>query len=207
MQRPVRSFAAVTGQTRPIKVMINIGACLDIITGRYIIGSHGEHILNGGLANLTGIAGRGNSFKSTIMHYMMLSAQGRMYSSFCGTYDTEMNIQEWHLKEMALSVRRALDVPAVSEDDELNYALDYTVQSGDTVKAGQPIGLTGRTGRATTEHVHFETRINGQHFNPNLIFNLKEGTLRKECIKCTKNGNGVVVKPQANNNRVAQNKK
>ena len=81
------------------------------------------------------------------------------------------------------------------------------VQSGDTVKAGQPIGLTGRTGRATTEHVHFETRINGQHFNPNLIFNLKEGTLRKECIKCTKNRNGVVVKPQANNNRVAQNKK
>ena len=124
MQRPVRSFAAVTGQTRPIKVMINIGACLDIITGRYIIGSHGEHILNGGLANLTGIAGRGNSFKSTIMHYMMLSAQGRMYSSFCGTYDTEMNIQEWHLKEMALSVRRALDVPAVSEDDEQMSVLD-----------------------------------------------------------------------------------
>ena len=78
------------------------------------------------------------------------------------------------------------------------------VQSGDTVKAGQPIGLTGRTGRATTEHVHFETRINGQHFNPNLIFNLKEGTLRKECIKCTKNGNGIIVKPQADN-RVARN--
>ena len=74
---------------------------------------------------------------------------------------------------------------------------------------GIAIGETrGReSGRATTEHVHFETRINGQHFNPNLIFNLKEGTLRKECIKCTKNGNGVVVKPQANNNRVAQNKK
>ena len=48
------------------------------------------------------------------------------------------------------------------------------VRSGDVVKAGQPIGLTGRTGRATTEHVHFETRINGQHFNPNLIFDLKE---------------------------------
>ena len=81
------------------------------------------------------------------------------------------------------------------------------VQSGDTVKAGQPVGLTGRTGRATTEHVHFETRINGQHFNPNLIFNLKEGTLRKECIKCTKNGNGIVVRSQATGNRMAQNKK
>lgn len=81
------------------------------------------------------------------------------------------------------------------------------VQVGDTVKAGQPIGLTGRTGRATTEHLHFETRINGQHFNPNLIFNMKERTLRKECIWCTKNGNGIVVKPHhVSDSRVAQNK-
>lgn len=81
------------------------------------------------------------------------------------------------------------------------------VQSGDTVKAGQPIGLTGRTGRATTEHLHFETRINGQHFNPNLIFNLKERTLRRESIKCTKNGAGVIVKSEPGDQRVAQAKK
>ena len=81
------------------------------------------------------------------------------------------------------------------------------VKSGDIVKAGQPIALTGRTGRATTEHVHFETRINGEHFNPNLIFNLKEGTLRKECIKCTRNGSKIVVKTHIPDNRVAQNKK
>lgn len=68
------------------------------------------------------------------------------------------------------------------------------VQSGDWVLAGQPVALTGRTGRATTEHLHFETRINGQHFNPDLIFNLKEGTLRKECVQCAKKGNGVTVK-------------
>lgn len=81
------------------------------------------------------------------------------------------------------------------------------VKAGDVVKAGQAIGLTGRTGRATTEHVHFETRINGQHFNPNLIFDFKERTLRKECIKCTKNGSKIVVKTHTPDSWVAQSKK
>ena len=82
---------------------------------------------------------------------------------------------------------------------ETIYSHNYKnlVHSGDTVKAGQAIGLTGRTGRATTEHLHFETRINGQHFNPNIIFNMQERTLRKECIRCTKTGNGIIVKPIA----------
>lgn len=81
------------------------------------------------------------------------------------------------------------------------------VKTGDVVKAGQAIGLTGRTGRATTEHVHFETRINGQHFNPNLIFDLKERTLRKECIKCTKNGSQIIVETHTPDSRIAQSQK
>ena len=43
------------------------------------------------------------------------------------------------------------------------------VKPGDVVKAGTPIGLTGRTGRATTAHLHFEVRFNGVHFNPNFV--------------------------------------
>lgn len=82
---------------------------------------------------------------------------------------------------------------------ETIYSHNYKnlVQSGDTVKAGQAIALTGRTGRASTEHLHFETRVNGQHFNPNLIFDMKEGTLRKEDICCTKKKNSVTVKSMA----------
>lgn len=68
------------------------------------------------------------------------------------------------------------------------------VKSGDIVKAGDAVGLTGRTGRATTEHLHLEFRIDGQHFNPNLIFDMKGRTLRKTEIVCAKTGNRVIVK-------------
>lgn len=68
------------------------------------------------------------------------------------------------------------------------------VKPGDRVKAGDPIGLTGRTGRATTEHLHFEVRFNGQHFNPNLVFNLHQGRLHHKYLVCTKRGSGVEVR-------------
>lgn len=63
------------------------------------------------------------------------------------------------------------------------------VKVGDRVRAGEAIALTGRTGRATTEHLHFEVRINGEHVNPTLFFDLKNRELRKKTFLCVrKNG-------------------
>ena len=83
-----------------VKPMINIGSLLDISTGTFVEGSHGEYILNGGLANITGIVGIGNNFKSTVMHYMSFTALSRIKGSFGNTYDTEVNVHESHLSEV-----------------------------------------------------------------------------------------------------------
>lgn len=62
----------------------------------------------------------------------------------------------------------------------------YLVDVNDEVKAGQPIGLGGRSGRATTDHLHFETRILGEHFNPSKIINLDSYCLVDDCIEMDK---------------------
>lgn len=62
------------------------------------------------------------------------------------------------------------------------------VKQGDHVRAGDVIALTGRTGRATTEHLHFETRINGQHVNSNRFFDHTTHQLRADAFQNTKDG-------------------
>lgn len=52
------------------------------------------------------------------------------------------------------------------------------VNVGDEVEYGQPVGLGGRTGRATTEHLHFELRNNGKPLNAEHFFNFNTQNIK-----------------------------
>lgn len=92
-----------TKKTMP-KMLINIGALMDIPTAAVITGRKGEAIFNGGLGQATGIVGAGNNYKSTIAHYQMLCAADRINEAVptaMTTYDTEVNISIERLTNMA----------------------------------------------------------------------------------------------------------
>ena len=54
------------------------------------------------------------------------------------------------------------------------------------VKAGEVIGLGGRTGHATGSHLHFEMRYLGEPFDPNWIIDFSNYTLKCDTLVLTK---------------------
>jgi len=86
------------------KVLLNVGALMDIPTAIPITGPRGETIINGGCGNIVAVVGPGNSFKSTIANYIMLSAANKVAASTetsIMTYDSEVNISPERLNSVA----------------------------------------------------------------------------------------------------------
>lgn len=66
------------------------------------------------------------------------------------------------------------------------------VKVGQWLQAGDPIGIEGRTGRATTDHLHFEIRVKGKAFDTERIFEHADHALRRQIFVVTKQKNGTL---------------
>lgn len=129
----IQSILASNMSAAPrVKILINVGCLLDIPTGTYITGKYGESVLNGGLGPVSGVVGRGNTFKSTLAIYQEFCAFSRIMQSVyttLGIYDTELNVHETRLEQLAFIFKN------LRESDPFNAGLitltDKTMHPGE----------------------------------------------------------------------------
>ncbi len=60
------------------------------------------------------------------------------------------------------------------------------VKPGDYISSGNVVGLGGRTGRATANHLHFETRFLEEPFDPRLIFDFDANRIICDTLKISR---------------------
>ena len=86
-------------------------------------------------------------------------------------------------------IRAAFDGEVVFSAKFAGYGNLIRILHGNGLETyGDVIALTGRTGRATTEHLHFETRINGKAYDPSRFFDHQAHTIRMKSFQKTRNG-------------------
>lgn len=106
-------------------MLLNVGAGFDIPTGTLAVGAKGETLVNGGLPQLVGVLGSGNSFKTVILNYLLQSPQDRLRSSmktFLEIHDTEMTMNQSRIGGLAEHLYHIKDAIRNNPEDFFNIS-------------------------------------------------------------------------------------
>ena len=69
----------------------------------------------------------------------------------------------------------------------------HLVKENQVVRAGEPIGLGGNTGRSYGSHLHFETRFLGEYIDPETLFNFQAHDAKADYYVYRSNGKGSLM--------------
>jgi hypothetical protein len=87
-------------QAPALRPMVNVGAGLDVITGKILYGKHGEAILVGGAPPTVGVVGTPNVFKSAFIRHMSLTILARIKSATVSWPNSSKNCARWKTSSM-----------------------------------------------------------------------------------------------------------
>lgn len=71
-----------------------------------------------------------------------------------------------------------------------SHNLKNLVEVGEEVECGQEIAQCGRTGNATTNHLHFEVRVAGKTFDPELLIDVESQEMQDGTLEISQTSSG-----------------
>lgn len=109
-----------------VRPKFQVHSLIDHALGEYEKGDDGDYYLNGGVAHIVAISGRGNVFKTTLLDFLYNSIQLRYNTSWGSKYDAEVSAQ---LSRVETAMRSALRYnKIVGVDPEINIMAELIGQ-------------------------------------------------------------------------------